>query len=112
MLILRSRSRLLDTQMCPQPRFEHRNIVPHERTSSYAQLIKIRAFATAPPVPERMYGDAESGRYRFLVDKFGNVHLRFWARTSVNSRQMTRSNAFIGHLGKGEEDGEYSEIKS
>src|SRR5580704_5153147 len=75
MLFLRSRSRLLDTQMCPQPFGEHGNIVPHWRTSGCTQFVEVRSVSTVSPRSERIQGYAEPLGYLFLVDEFRELHL-------------------------------------
>src|SRR5271165_1704643 len=80
MLLLRSRSRLLDTQMYPQPFCEYRNIVPHWRTSGCAQFVEIRPVSTVPPRSERIQRYGESLGYLFLVHEFWELQLCLRAR--------------------------------
>src|SRR5664279_1318065 len=75
MLFLRSRSRLLDTQMYPQPFREYRNIVPHWRTSGCAQFVEVRPVSTGPPIAERIEGYTKAFGYLFLVHELREVPL-------------------------------------
>src|ERR1017187_10873095 len=99
MLSLRSRSRLLDTQMCPQPFGEHCNIVSHWRTSRCTQFVEVRSVSTGPPRAERIQGYAEPLGYLFLVDEFRESHLYLCPLKALNSapflpdRKSTRLNS-------------------
>src|ERR1035437_3777684 len=85
MLLLRSRSRLLDTQMYPQPFCEYNNIVPHWRTSGRAQFVEVRPVSAVPPRAERIQGYAEPLGYLFLVDEFRESHLYLCPLKALNS---------------------------
>src|ERR1017187_6990023 len=83
MLLLRSRSRLLDTQMRPQPFCEYGNIVPHWRTSGCTQFVEVRPVSTVPPRAECIQGYGEPLGYLVLIHEFREIHVCLFALSPV-----------------------------